>query len=242
MSMILAIDAGNSRVKWGLYDGTWVAKGIVPNADIVRLGEAWKRYAPPSQIIVSNVAGEKVRSLLSVLFIRWRLNPVWIAAKKNQCGVVNHYHTPAELGSDRWAALIGAWSLYKTGCLVVSVGTAMTVDVLSDQGEFLGGIITPGIFLMQETLARKTANLESLPGEFKACPRNTADALYSGTIHALNGAIERMAQGQAKNLDQIVLTGGAAEVLKPHLLVSAHYQESLVLDGLISIAQEKVVA
>ncbi len=239
--MILAIDAGNSRVKWGLYNGEWLAQGAVPNADIVRLGEAWKRYPPPQQIVISNVAGEKVRSLLSVLFIRWRLNPLWITAKKTQCGVTNFYHTPTELGSDRWAALIGAWNLYKKGCLVVSVGTAMTVDLLSDQGEFLGGIITPGIFLMQESLARKTANLESLPGKFQAFPTTTADAIYSGAVHALAGAIERMA-GSLPNFGFTVLTGGGAEILLGHLSSDARYQASLVLDGLVSIAHEKVAA
>lgn len=241
--MILAIDAGNSRVKWGLYDdGAWLAQGAVANADIVRLGEAWKRYPPPQKIVVSNVAGEKVRSLLSVLFIRWRLNPIWIAAKKKQCGVTNFYHTPAELGSDRWAALIGAWNLHKSGCLVVSVGTAMTADVLSGQGEFLGGIITPGIFLMQESLARKTANLESLPGKFQEFPTTTADAIYSGALHALSGAIERIAKELAPANNCIVLTGGGAETLQSHLSSNVRYQESLVLDGLISIAQEKVAA
>lgn len=240
--MILAIDAGNSRVKWGLHDGIWLAQGAVPNADIVRLGEAWKRYPPPQQIVVSNVAGEKVRSLLSVLFIRWRLSPLWITAKKKQCGVTNFYPTPTELGSDRWAALVGAWNLYKKSCLVVSVGTAMTVDLLSDQGEFLGGIITPGIFLMQESLARKTANLESLPGKFQALPTTTADAIYSGAVYALSGAIERVAKNLPSSDGFIVLTGGGAEILQGHLSSDARYQASLVLDGLVSIALEKVAA
>ena len=95
---------------------------------------------------------------------------------------------------------------------------------------------------MQESLARKTANLESLPGKFQEFPTTTADAIYSGALHALSGAIERMAKDLAPLDDCIVLTGGSAEILQSHLLSNVRYQESLVLDGLINIAQERVAA
>lgn len=240
--MILAVDAGNSRVKWGIFDGDWVAQGAVPNSDIVRLGEAWKHYGRPSQIVVSNVAGEKVRSLLSVLFIRWRLAPLWVRAKKTQCGVTNRYSEPTELGCDRWAALIAAWHSNPKRSLVVSLGTAMTVDALNEAGEFVGGIIVPGITVMQECLARKTATLEVLPGQFKPLPENTADAIFTGAILALAGAVDRMAKGFMAGSDCIIVTGGGAPALLPHLPAGAQHQENLVLQGLIHIAQEKVAA
>lgn len=245
--MILAVDAGNSRVKWGIFDGDWLAQGAVTNSDIVRLGEAWKHYGRPHQIVVSNVAGEKVRSLLSVLFIRWRLAPLWIRAKKTQCGVTNRYSEPHELGCDRWAALIGAWHsnptpTFPTPTLVVSLGTAMTVDALNEAGEFVGGIIVPGITVMQECLARKTSTLEVLPGQFKPFPENTADAIFTGAILALAGAVDRMVKIFMSGSERIVVTGGGAPLLLPHLPQGTQHQENLVLKGLIHIAQEKVTA
>ena len=76
----------------------------------------------------------------------------FIGAREKQCGVRNGYAKPAQLGSDRWAALIAAWHLVQRKCLVVDSGTATTIDTLSGQGEFVGGLILPGVELMQRSL------------------------------------------------------------------------------------------
>jgi type III pantothenate kinase len=109
------------------------------------------------RIIVSNVGGDGARSGLSDLFAHWGVQPQWAVASAYQCGVRNYYADPTQLGSDRWASLIAAWRIQRQGCIVVSAGTAMTVDALSDTGEFLGGIIVPGLQLMQNALIRGTA-------------------------------------------------------------------------------------
>ena len=107
--MILAIDCGNSRLKWGLHDGRrWRDTGSVPLADIARLPGKWGRIAPGATVVVANVAGPGVRSRLESI-LAGRPHASWVRAKRRECGVTNGYKRPAQLGADRWAALIGAW-------------------------------------------------------------------------------------------------------------------------------------
>jgi type III pantothenate kinase len=237
---ILAIDAGNSRVKWGMYRaGAWLAEGAVTHPDIVRLGEAWKPFGAPATIVISNVAGEKVRSALGVLFVRYKMTPLWIASATEQCGVRNRYQTPTQLGSDRWAALVAARHLERGAVLVVNAGTAITVDALSQQGDFLGGLIVPGIRLMMEAVSTKTAGARAEQGEFQAFPTNTMDAIYSGALQAALGAIERMraamvAAGHGE--PHCILSGGGAELLQARIAMPVRRVDNLVLEGLVRIA------
>lgn len=241
--MILAVDAGNSRIKWGLHDGTvWRAHGAVDNRDSARLLEIWANIHPPQRVVVSNVAGESVKTHLVAAFQRWPATPRWVTAQAAQCGVINRYDRPSTLGSDRWAALVAAWHLHRGGCLVVDAGTAMTVDTLSAQGEFLGGIIVPGPNLMRRALAEATTGVLAQQGEFKLFPTNTADAVATGVLNAAAGAVERMytqlaAVNPAPPL--CILSGGAAHLLGPCLDLPLRQVDNLVLEGLVWIAREQ---
>jgi type III pantothenate kinase len=240
--VILAVDAGNSRVKWALYDGrTFVREGWVAHADIGTLAEAWARLPVPSSIVVANVAGDTVRAGLERLFVRWQTGIQWISATRTQCGITSRYDDPAQLGADRWASLIGARQLVSGACLVVNVGTAMTVDALTAQGEFLGGIIVPGFDLMHEALAANTACLSAERGKFAPFPLATADAITSGAIQALCGAVERMRlamleAGQGE--PTLVFGGGAGGIVAQRLGRPVRVVERLVLEGLVRIGQE----
>jgi type III pantothenate kinase len=240
--LFLLVDSGNTNIKWALRDGlSWLQKGAVAQEESTLLAQEWQKLREPSCIIVSNVAGPKVRAELSILFSRWAVEPSWISAAAYQCGVRNYYTDPAQLGSDRWAALIAAWQMERQGCLVVDVGTAMTVDALSDTGEFLGGIITPGFDLMRKNLVHNTAVPNEPGGKFCDYPDSTADAIYSGVTHAMAGAIERMGTLLANTLGHVpvcILSGSGAQRLQPQLNVSVKVVDNLVLEGLFAIAQE----
>ncbi len=119
---------------------------------------------------------------------------IGFAAAASAGGVVNGYDNPAQLGADRWAALIGARGLHAGPALVVMAGTATTVDCLDAQGVFRGGLILPGLDLMRRSLARNTAGLPEACGGYRVLPTNTDDAIVSGCIAATVGAIERMAK------------------------------------------------
>ncbi|MDQ3187193.1 MAG: type III pantothenate kinase, partial [Pseudomonadota bacterium] len=239
-TFLLAVDSGNTHIKWGLHDGdSWLKQGIAVQGSQdakALLERAWQDLAEPVRVVVSNVAGMQAKTDLSELFSRWDAEPQWITATAYQCGVRNYYTDPAQLGSDRWAALIAAWNLQRQGCVVVDAGTAMTVDALSDTGEFLGGIITPGVDLMQKILGENFASLKSDGGKFCDYPDSTADAIYSGAVHALTGAVERIAMLLAATLGHTpdcILSGGAARELQPRLNVNTRAVDNLVLEGLV---------
>jgi len=244
-TFLLAVDSGNTRVKWGLYDGrSWLKQGAVTQGDpdgSALLTQEWQDLSEPGRIVVSSVAGGQAKVDLSRLFSRWKAEPRWITPTAYQCGVRNYYTDPAQLGSDRWAALVAAWELQRQGCLVVDAGTAMTVDALSDTGEFLGGIIVPGFDLMQKIMIENIPSLKPDGGKFCDYPDSTADAVCSGAVHALAGAVERMAVLLAATLGHVpdcILSGGAAQQLQPRLDLNIRVVDNLVLEGLVLIGQE----
>jgi type III pantothenate kinase len=239
--MILAVDCGNSRLKWGLHEnGGWRKIGTVPVSELARLEKSWKNLAPADKVVVANVAGRSVRKRLETIFARRSMVPAWVKAGRRECGVTNGYGQPHQLGADRWAALIGAWSILHGPCLVVTAGTATTMDVLRGDGRFVGGVIFPGLELMKRSLARNTAGLPLARGRFSAEPRNTADAIETGCLLAQAGAIERafaaMEHGAA-----CVLAGGAARRIARHLSIPVRLVENLVLEGLVRIAAQDAV-
>jgi acetyl-CoA C-acetyltransferase len=103
-----------------------------------------------------------------------------LIASAERAGVINRYQQPERLGADRWAALIAARHRQAGPQLVVSAGTALTADMLDAQGVFLGGIIAPGLRLMQQSLAAGTAGLPLSPGQYAEWPRDTAEAIATG--------------------------------------------------------------
>ncbi|SEL44200.1 type III pantothenate kinase [Nitrosovibrio tenuis] len=241
-SLLLTVDSGNTNIKWGLHDGRgWLRQGVTGQGNKALLEREWGDLREPARVIISNVANAQAKSDLSELLSRWEIEPQWANATAYQCGVRNYYQDPAQLGSDRWAALLAAWQLQRQGCLIVDAGTAVTIDALSDTGEFLGGIIIPGIDLMQKALTGNTASLKSETGKFRDYPDSTADAIYSGALHAITGAVERMTTLLSVTLGRVpdcILSGGAAPQLQPQLHVNAIVVDNLVLEGLVVIAQE----
>lgn len=238
--MLLLIDAGNTRVKWALAApgapaGDWLAFGAALHADLDAAAASWPGQHV-THAIVSNVAGAAVRGRLAAL-----LHPIateWFASSAERAGLVNGYREPERLGCDRFAAAIGARALAPGQALVVATcGTATTVDALSNDGRFIGGMILPGLALMAGALARNTAQLpQAAPG---ATPPplfadNTNDAIVSGCLSAQAGAIERAvaALGGAS----CILSGGAAPYVAPALKCAHQLVDNIVLVGLHAVA------
>jgi type III pantothenate kinase len=240
---ILAIDAGNTRIKWGLHDGEgWIVQDWIATARAGSVAARWSRLPRPQATVACNVAGDSVKGALAAAARRLGLPLRLVGSRARQCGVVSSYDRPARLGADRWAALIGAWRLFHGPCVVVNVGTTMTVDALTGEGVFLGGMIVPGPELMRSSLARNTAALRPREGEFAFFPARTGDAVASGTVNALAGAIERMQRfmreaGLATPL--VVVSGGGSGLVAPALNVPVEVVDNLVLEGLLCIALEE---
>jgi type III pantothenate kinase len=240
-SFTLVIDAGNTRIKWALHDGArFVQEGWRERNAIDALGRDWQDLPAPAAVAIASVAGETVARALSALCARWPLQPLWVAGVARQCGVANGYADPAQLGADRWSAMVAAHALHPGACLVICMGTATTIDALTASGEFLGGVIVPGIDLMHEALAAKAARLGAERGAFSVFPRATRDAITSGAIQATCGAVERMRRGmiEAGAADpQILACGGSASLLAGHLGRPVQVHDKLILEGLVRISE-----
>lgn len=239
--MNLAIDAGNSRVKWGWHDGSgWHSLATVSliefaaaNHDINPFAAT---HADPQRIIISNVAGEAAHQLIVNWTSIFEAEPLWLHGEAERCGVRSAYDQPGQLGPDRWAALVAARAIHQGPCLVVNSGTATTVDMLSAEGVFEGGLILPGVELMRFVLHEHTGRLPLQAGTFVAAPRNTLDAIETGCWQAQAGAVERMANAMPAGALCIV-SGGAGRVLADLLgAAKCRYVDNLVLEGLARIA------
>jgi type III pantothenate kinase len=238
--MNLAIDAGNSRVKWGWHDGaSWKSLATVSLIEFAASGLDINPFAAthdnPASIVISNVAGDGAHQLLVNWTSIFEAEPRWVQGMPEQCGVKNSYEKPDQLGPDRWAALIAARALHKGACLVVNAGTATTADLLSAQGVFLGGVILPGVELMRFVLHEHTGKLPIQDGTFVRTPRNTLDAIETGCRHAQAGAIERMVRVAGPGT-QCIISGGAGPALMEQIDFPARFFENLVLEGLAHIA------
>jgi len=235
-------------MKWGLrgrYD--WERLGSTLNAEIGALAlRAWQDLPRPTRVFGINVAGEAARLRVEGQLMRWRLTPQWLSATEAACGVTNRYAQPTQLGPDRWASLVAAWrrstavDLFPPACVVVNAGTAVTIDALDESGIFHGGMILPGMRLMREALIMNTAGLKVPPGSFSAFPDNTTDAIHTGSIQAICGAIEQMRRQIDSNTAQVrcYLSGGAAKELGEHINPPVEVVDTLVLEGVLALAGE----
>lgn len=239
--IFLAIDAGNTRIKWGVHDGRrWRNTGAVPTADSSQLHDSLSPALPVEGAIASNVASPKVQADIEEAARRAGIPLTLVRAQRSQLGVTSGYRDPEQLGADRWAALIAAHHKEPGHKLVVNAGTALTVDALTGEGEFLGGLIVPGPALMRRSLDRGTAGLRLTEGAFHAFPASTPDAITSGAIQACIGAIARTGEAMAARgcpPGLIILSGGAAAEIAGSLPYKTIHHENLVLDGLITIAR-----
>lgn len=237
--MLVAIDAGNSFVKLARHDGSgWQGIQRVALDGFPAVAAQLAAEPAPVAVVISNVAGDAFRSPMAELLARWGCPAHWVTAQARAYGVSNAYAVPAQLGSDRWACLVAAHRLRPGRSVVTSVGTAATVDALDATGEFRGGLILPGVALMQQSLWQRTAGIPPSAGQFERFPTSTADAVHTGALLAIAGAVERMAEALGGGA-QIVLTGGDAGLIAPLLRPAPLVIENLVLEGLLLIAREE---
>lgn len=234
--MKLLIDAGNSRVKWAWWDGAALsAVQALPHEQLPQLAALWAGSAAQA-VLAANVASAQVRAAIEAA----APGPVqWQRAQVAAQGVRNHYRNVAEQGADRWLAVLGARRLCRDDVVVASAGTALTIELLTAEGDYLGGDILPGYRLMLQALAQNTAQLDRRAGEVCVFPQGTEDALATGAIDALCGAIERVCRRLAEHTGrtpQLLLTGGDAALLQPHLPPGVRMVDNLVIYGLANVA------
>jgi type III pantothenate kinase len=251
--VLLLIDAGNTRVKWALVPnrssqlGGWTASGLVEHAQLRQLSDAWRGQSIV-RVLISNVAGQAMRDALEqVLLGALGMQPVpleWFASVGQLAGVRNGYRNPGQLGCDRFASAIGAHALFPAQALIVATcGTATTIDAVTAEGVFLGGMILPGLGLMAGALAKNTAQLPQVAENMDVSEPfadHTDAAIVSGCLAAQAGAIERAvaAHGRRQGAVRCILSGGAAPLIAPHLSAPHDRIDNLVLLGLHTVAMK----
>ena len=252
----LAIDVGNTRLKWALYqthhpDAPLLAQGAEFLENIEKLADgAWATLAPPQRMLGCIVAGDAVKRRVEEQMEIWDVASQWVVSSAAEAGLRNGYDYPARLGADRWVAMIGAWHrALRQGptrpMVVVMVGTAVTVEAIDTNGKFLGGFILPGHGIMLRALESGTAGLHVPTGEVCEFPTNTSDALTSGGTYAIAGAVERMVQHVRSHCGAepaCVMTGGAGWKMAPSMSVQFELVDNLIFDGLLEMAARRFVA
>lgn len=248
---VLLLDAGNTRLKWAVVEWgadelnapatePWLAQSAAHYDALEALPARWQQSGALSACHGVSVAGDSANAAVQKLLASIALEPQWHQASAAACGVENRYQPPASLGADRWAALVGARQRTRDACLVVSAGTALTIDALNAGGQFVGGLIIPGLYRMRQALAHSTALVGEQYGTLRELPDNTADAVETGLVMALTGAIEKMNLRLARLGDtpaHCLLTGGDAAILQAALPFPTEVAPSLVLEGVYHLAK-----
>jgi type III pantothenate kinase len=261
----LLLDAGNSRLKWALCEHgelsqqggveyEWPRLAAQLDASFTTLAVATGRL---DGVLLCNVAGNKLEVVLrKKLATHWlptdesavhrvqettSLTIKNVIAQADAYGVRNAYQQPAQLGADRWAGLVAARQHCVGLTCIIDCGTALTVDVLTEEGVHAGGIIVPGMEMMIESLIENTDGIAS-SGQAEVSPlavTNTADAVQAGVVAAMRGAVQQMLQYCRDEIGEeptCVLTGGKAERLLSALPSDTIYDPDWLFKGLAIIA------
>ncbi|TXI96204.1 MAG: type III pantothenate kinase [Burkholderiaceae bacterium] len=238
----LLIDAGNTRIKWAIFQAgalrlpmPWLATGSLAHEEIDTLAKQVRDFIDDShdeltidEVLISNVAGDQVQASLErilhaefpqALLRRFRSSAIC-------AGLHNHYAKPEQLGSDRFASALAAHHFFPDTPLVVATcGTATTIDAIVPGRGFIGGMIAPGLRTMALSLAKNTAQLPDLTAQAgqlslpELFANNTQQAIWSGCIHAQLGALQcamSELQKQTGSRVELIISGGAVAYLQPY--------------------------
>lgn len=240
--MKLLVDVGNTRIKWALLDGGTLGECTARTYDLDKLPELlddyWRDMPEPQQICVANVCGgEAAQAISAYVGRRWRLEPVYARVRTSEAGVTNAYRDITELGIDRWLGLVAAWNKYQAPLVVAGCGTAVTIDAVDGGGCHLGGLIVPGLRLMQNSLLSGTRGIATADtgGPVMDLGDSTASCVANGAAWAVVSALDRVGADMERKLGaglQRLITGGDAATVNGLLKRQFIFEPNLVLEGL----------
>jgi len=252
---MLAIDIGNSRIKWAVfYEGELSSYQAVEYSDDTLASVLEKEDLPISEnsVMISNVAGERVKFVLMEFLISKQCTDFMFAeTRSEQCQVINSYETVSNMGVDRWLAMLAAYHS-KTrkkneAVCVIDCGTAITIDVVSEKGVHLGGLIMPGYQLMVSALMGRTSEIRQGFGMGQDIDMNsllgksTSECVPLGCSHMVNSGISGIVDNLIKSHQgelRCLVTGGDGESVMNKLNCKADYVSHLVLEGLRLVSCE----
>jgi type III pantothenate kinase len=234
---VLDIDMGNSRLKWRFQHGQKPQHGV---SDYHQTN--WFRIAGlnihPERVRISSVVRDRRRDdMVRYCQTQWQVTAELAEVQEFCAGVTQAYQHKQRLGVDRWLGMLAAFQQVGA-CIVVSCGSAVTVDLLLANGQHLGGYIAPGISMMHRSLFSGTdaVKVEAAVQLNDLAPgRDTADAVNKGIVAMIKGLVDLSAdifEREAGKRPQILITGGDGETVQRFLTHDTIYNPYLVLDGL----------
>ena len=245
--MMLLIDIGNTRIKWArAHDGSFDEQSAAVHRSWTRDDFVTQVLSStrPGRVLISNVGGESIANIArESIDALYGFEPEFVLPTAAAGGVRSGYANPAQLGVDRWLALIGARSIESRALCVVSVGTAMTVDAMDATGQHLGGVIVPGPDLMVSSLFSNTNGIAQRAQQGSTrntlFADNTLGAVRQGSCHALAALIDRSVaslQQHVQTPPALLVTGGGIDELRSAIEVPFREIPDLVLRGLAVLA------
>jgi type III pantothenate kinase len=243
MTYLLAADVGNTQTVLGLFEGGelrdhWrLATEAHRTGD--ELGALFGRFFDPGALdgICLALSVPRLVREYELLAERWAEAPLVVVGPGTRTGMPIRYDDPREVGPDRIVNAVAAKERYGAPAIVVDFGTSTNFDVVSPEGEYVGGVLAPGIEISMEALFVRAARLVKV--DFAEPPsvigKTTATGLQSGLVYGFAGQVDGIVERIREELGvaaPAIATGGLADLIAPHARTIAHVDPFLTLDGL----------
>jgi type III pantothenate kinase len=241
--MLLAVDVGNTQTVFGLYDGDALGERWRIATEAHRTGDELGALLGDfldlnalDGICLSSTVPRLIREYEHVAE-RWAHAPLLVVGPGVKTGIQIHYDDPREVGPDRIMNAVAAKERYGAPAIVVDFGTSTNFDVVSAAGDYIGGVLAPGIEISMDALFARAARLvkvdyvepESVIG------KTTESALQSGLVYGFAGQVDGIVDAIRRELGAeaaVVATGGLAELIAPHSRTISKVDPFLTLEGL----------
>jgi type III pantothenate kinase len=246
--MLLAVDVGNTQTAFGLFDGERLVEHWRVATEAERTGDEVgalvARLLELRELGFDEVAGVCLATTVPPLVRaytefaeRYAEAPLLVVGPGTKTGVPIRYDDPREVGPDRVANAVAARERYGAPCIVVDFGTSTNFDAVSAAGEYVGGVLAPGIEVSMEALFSRAARLTSV--DYRAPERtiatSTTAALQSGVVFGFAGQVDGIVERMRAELGdgaRVIATGGLADLIAPHSATIERVDPLLTLEGL----------
>ncbi len=260
--VILTIDIGNTTVAVGVFsrngkllcEGKFLTHSANDSTDWQRVFRDWLQKKKVNscdvkKIVICSVVPNVLTKIESALktFFNLRLTTydlrLIVVGRDIKVPMVNRYKNPKQVGQDRLVNAYSGYVQYGGLLIIVDFGTAVTFDVVSKRGEYLGGLIVPGIGIARDALAEKTVLLPKVPisAPGKMIGKTTQKSIQSGLFYGWGALTDGIAAGLKKELGKtakVILTGGQAEAIHPFMKTSCMVNSHVTLEGLYLLSKE----
>ncbi|MBF0236344.1 MAG: type III pantothenate kinase [SAR324 cluster bacterium] len=252
--MLLAFDIGNTKISTAVFqDSSIIHRGKFPSrrsGTAIDYQQQIAEFLLSSKISLSTIEDVIFSSVVPELSVAFHKMAQNLIGKKAiqvspalNLGIRLDVDFPEKVGQDRIATAVAAYEMFHACVIVLDMGTATTIDLVSQDGIFQGGIICPGMGILSNVLTKNTSQLFQVPLEppVHVIGKNTEDCLKSGIFFGYIGMIRSLIQQIITTLDEspvLVATGGIAAILKTHIPEIPHWIDDLLLTGLLNIYQK----